>query len=167
MYSRLKPLRDRDQVCICSIQCYHMIATCLRIDESVQFSCSALCDSLGPHGLQHARLPFPSPTPRVCSNSCPSSWWCHPTILSSIIPFSSCLQSFPASGYFPMSQFFPTGGNIGASASASVIPMNIQDWFPLGLTGLISLWSKGLSRVLSSSTLQKHQFLGFFLCPSH
>ena len=162
MYSRLRPLRDRDQVCISSIQCYHMVATCLRIDESVQFSCSAVCDSLGHHRLQHARLPFPSPTPRVCSDSCPSSWWCHPTILSSVIPFSSCLQSFPTSGYFPVSQFFPTGGSTGVSASASVLPMNIQDWFPLGLTGLISLWSKGLSRVFSSTTLQKHQFFRFF-----
>ena len=96
-------------------------------------------------GLQHARLSCPSLSPRVCSNSCPLSWWCHPTILSSVSPFSSCLQSFPASGSFPMSQFFVSGGqSIGASSSASVLPMNIQDWFPLGLTGLISLQSKGL-----------------------
>ena len=107
---------------------------------SVQFRCSVQSNSLWPHGLQHARPPCPSPTPRACSNLCPSSQWCHPTISSSVIPFSSCLQSFPASGSFPMSQFFPLGGqNIGVPASASVLPMNIQDWFPLGLTGWISL----------------------------
>ena len=112
-----------------------------------------------PHGLQHARLPCPSPTPEACSNSCPSSWWFHPTISSSVVPFSSCLQSFPASGSFQMSHFFPSGGqSIGVSASASVLPMNIQDWFPLGLTGWISLQSKGLSRVFSNTTVQKHQF---------
>ena len=100
---------------------------------SVQFSHSDVSDSLQPHGLQHTRLACPSPTPGACSNSCPSSWWCHPTISSSVIPFSSCLQSFPASGSFPMSQFFASGGqSIEASASASVLPMNIQDWFPLG-----------------------------------
>ena len=104
--------------------------------NSIQFSCSVVSDSLWPHGLQHVRLPCPSPTPRACSNSCPSSRWCHPTISSSIVPFSSCLQSFPASGSFPVNQFFTLGGqNIGVSASASVLPMNIQDWFPLGLTG--------------------------------
>ena len=112
-------------------------------------------------GMQHARLPCPSPTPRVCSNSCPSSWWWHPTISSPVIPFTSCLQSFPASGSSPVSQFFTSGGQrIGVSASTSVFPMNIQDWFPLGLTGLISLLSKGLSRVFSSNTVQKHQFFG-------
>ena len=127
--------------------------------SSVQFSCSVMSNSLQPHGLQNARLPCPSPTPRACSNSCPSSWWCHPTISSSVIPFSSCLQSFPASESFPMSQFFALGGqSIGVSASASVLPMNIQDWFPLGLTGLISLQSKRLSRVFSNTTVQKHQF---------
>ena len=106
----------------------------------VQFSCSVVSDSLWPHGLQHTRLPYLSPTTRACSNSCPSSWWCHPAISSSVVPFSSCLQSFPASGSFPMSQFFASGGqSIGVSASASVLPMTIQDWFPLGLTGLISL----------------------------
>ena len=106
--------------------------------ESVQFSCSVMSDSLRPHGLQHARLLCPSPTPRVCSNSGVLSQWCHSIIVSSVIPFSSCLQSFPASGSFPMSQFFTSGGqSIGVSASASVHPMNIQDWFPLGLTGLI------------------------------
>ena len=111
------------------------------------------------HGLQHSSLPCPSPTPGACSNSCPSRWWCHPTITSSAIPISSCLQSFPASGSFPMSQFFISGGpSIGVSASASVLPMNIQDWFPLGLTSWISLQSKGLSRVFSNTTVQKHQF---------
>ena len=119
--------------------------------------------SLQPHELQHARFPCPSPTPRTCSNSWPLSWWCHPTISSSVVPFSSCLQSFPASGSFQISQFFAWGDqSIGASASASVLPMNIQGWFPLGLTGLISLLSKGLSRVFSNTTVQKHQFFGTF-----
>ena len=105
------------------------------------------CPTLRPQGLQHARLPCPSPAPRAYSNSCPLSQWCHPTISSSIVPFSSCLQFFPASGYFPRSQFFASGGqSIAASASASVLPMNIQDWFPLEFTGWISLQSKGLSR---------------------
>ena len=105
-----------------------------------QFSHSVVSNSLWPHGLQHTRLPCPSPTLGACSNSCPSSQWCHPTISSSVISFSSCLQSFPASGSFLMSQFFTSGGlSIGASTSASVLPMNIQDWFPLGLTGWISL----------------------------
>ena len=112
------------------------------------------CLTLWPHRLQHVRLPCPSWTPGACSNSCPSSQWCHPTIPSSVIPFSSCLQSFPESGSFPVSQFFAPGGqSIGASASASVLPMNIQDWFPLGLTGLICLQSKGLSRVFSNITV--------------
>ena len=125
----------------------------------IPFSCSIASDSLWPHELQHARLPHPSPTPGACSNSCPSSQWCHPTILSSVISFSSCTQSFPVSGSFPMSQFFISGGqSVGASASASVISMNIQDWFPLGLTGWISLPSKGLSRVFSNTTVLKHQF---------
>ena len=128
---------------------------------SYQFSRSVLSYSLQPHGLQHARLPCPSPTPRACSNWCPSSQWWHPTISSSVVPFSSCLQSFPALGSFPRSQFFTSGGQrIGVSASASVLPMNIQDWFPLGFTGLIFLQSKGLSRVFSNTTVQKHQFLG-------
>ena len=108
-----------------------------------------MSDSLWPHGLQHARLPCPSPTPGACSNSCPSCQWCHPTISSSVVPFSSCLQSFPASRSFQMSQLF--------IASTSVLPMNIHDWCPLGLTGLISLQSKGLSRVFSNTTVQKHQ----------
>ena len=112
-----------------------------------------MSDSLQRYGLQHTRLPYSSTTPRACSNSCPLSRWCHPTISSSVIPISSCLQSFPASGSFQMSQLFASGGqSIGVSASASVFPMNIQDWFPLGLTGLISLQSKGLSRVFSSTT---------------
>ena len=129
---------------------------------SVQFSHSVLSDSLQPHGLQHARLPCLSPIPKACSNSCPSSWWCHPTISSSVIPFSSCTQSFPASGSFPMSQLF-TSGSQSIGASASVLPVNIQGWFPLGLTGLISLNSKGLSRVFSKTTVQKHQFFSTLL----
>ena len=134
-----------------------------RLSESVsQFSCSVMSDSLWPHGLQHARPPCPSPTPRVYSNSCPLSRWCHPTISSSVIPFFSGLQSFPASGSFQMSQFFASGGqSIGVSAWASVLPMNIQDWFPLGWTDWISLQSKGLSRVFSNTTVQKHQFGAF------
>ena len=117
--------------------------------RAVQFSCSVASNSLPPHGLQHARPPCPSPTPGAYSNSCPSSWWCHPTISSSIVPFSSRLPSFPASGSFPMSQFFTSGGqSIGISASASVLPMNIQDWSPLGWTGWISLQSKGFSSLL-------------------
>ena len=116
-----------------------------------------MSDSLWPHGLQHARLPCPSPTLGACSDSCPLSQWCHPTISSSANPFSSCLQSFPASGSFPVNQFFSSGGqSIGASALASVLPMNIQDWFPLGCTGWISLQSKGLSRAFSNNTVQKH-----------
>ena len=125
--------------------------------EEVQFSRSVVSDSLQPHRLQHARLPCPSPVPGACPTSCPSSRWCHPVISSSVIPFSSCLQSFPASGSFPISRLFSSGGqSIGTSASASVLPMNIQNWFPLGLTGLISF----LSKRLSSTTVQKHQFFG-------
>ena len=125
---------------------------------SVLFSSVA---KLCPHVLQHTRLPHPSPTPGVHSNSCPSSRWCHPTNSSSVGPFSSCLHSFPASRSFPMSQFFPSGGqSIGVSASVSVLPTNIQDWSPLGLTDLISLQSKGLLRVFSNTTVQKHQFFG-------
>ena len=116
--------------------------------HSSQFSCSVMSDSLWPHGLHHARLPCPSPTPGVCSNSCLLSQWCHLTISSFIIPFS-CLQSFPASGPFPRSQFFASGGQ-SIRASASVLPMNIQDWFLLGMTGLIFLQSEGLSRVFSN-----------------
>ena len=121
----------------------------------VQFSCAVVSYSLQPHGLQHIRLPCPSPTPRACSNSCPLSRSCHPTISSFVVPFSSRLQSFPASGSFPMSQIFVLGGqSIGASSSAPVLPMNIQGWFP----SLISLQSKGFLRVFSSTTVQKHQF---------
>ena len=118
-------------------------------------------DSLRSHGLQHAGLPCHSPSPRACSNSRPFSRWCNPTISSSVIPFSSRLQSFPASGSFQMSWLFTSGGqSIGVSASASVLPMNIQDWFSLGWTGWISLWVQGLSRVFSNTTVQKHQFFG-------
>ena len=130
-------------------------------DPSVQFSPSIVSDSLWPCGLQHTRFPCPSPTPRAYSNSCPSRWWCHPTISSSVIPFPSCLQSFPESGSFQMSQFFTSGGqSIGVSASAAVLPVNIQDWFPLGWTGGISLLSKGLSKIFSNTIVQKHQFFG-------
>ena len=126
---------------------------------SVQFGCSVMSNSLWPHEPQHARPPCPSPTPKACSNSCPLSRWCYPTISSPVVPFSSCLQSFPASGSFPMSQFFIPGGQItGASASASVLPMSIQYWFPLGWTSWLSLQSKGLSRVFSNTTVQNHQF---------
>ena len=129
--------------------------------SSVQFSCSVMSNSLQPHEPQHARPPCPSPTPGVYPNSSPLSWWCHTTISSSVIPFSSCPQSFPASGSFPMSQLFPSGGqSIGVSASISVLSMNTQDWSPLGWTGWISLESKGLSRVFSNTTVQKHQFFG-------
>ena len=128
---------------------------------SVQFSHSVMSDSLQPHGLQHSRPPCPSPAPGVHSNSCPLSQWCHPAISSSVVPFSSCPQSFQTSGSFPLSQFFASGGqSIGVSASASVLPMNIQGWLPLRLTGLISLQSKGLSRAFFSTTVQKHQFFG-------
>ena len=143
--------------CINLVQNYRYL--CKEI--SAQFSSVAqLCPTLLQHcGLQHARPPCPSPTPRVYSNSCPLSQWCFPTISSSVIPFSSCLQSFPASGSFPASQFFATGGqSIGVSASTSVLTMNTQDWSPLGWTGWISLQSKGLSRVFSNTTVQKHQF---------
>ena len=127
--------------------------------SSVQLSRSVMSDSLQPHELQHARPPCPSPTPRVHPNSCPSSRWCHPAISSSVVPFSSCPQSLPASGSFTISQLFAWGGqSTGVSASASVLAMNTQDWSPLGWTGWISLQSKGLSRVFSSTTAQKHQF---------
>ena len=120
-----------------------------------------MSDSFQPHGLQHARIPCLSLSPRFCSNSCPLSQWCHSTISSSVIPFSSCPQSFPASGAFPMSWLFTSGGqSFGVSASASVLPVNIQGWFPLGLTGWISLQPKELSRAFSSTTVRKHQFFG-------
>ena len=140
------------------------LSTGTLIPYSVQFSRSVVYDSLGPHGLYNARLPCPSATPRVYSNSCPLSQWCHAVISSSVVPFSSCPQSFPASGSFPMSQFLASGGqNIGVSASLSVLPMNIQDWFPLAWIGWISLQSKGLSRVFSNTTVQKHQFFSIQL----
>ena len=131
------------------------------IISSVQFSHSVVSDSFRPHELQHARLPCPSPTPGVHPNSCASSRWCHPAISSSVVPFSSCPQSLPASESFPMSQLFAWDGqSIGASALASVLPMNTQDWSPLEWTGWISLQSKGLSGVFSNTTIQKHQFFG-------
>ena len=132
---------------------------CMNMDNaSVQFSRSVVSNSLWPHESQHARSPCLSPTPRVYSNSCPSSRWCHPAISFSVIPFS-CSQSLPASESFPMSQLFTWGGqSVGVSALASVLPMNTQDWSPLGCTGWISLQSKGLSRVFSNTTVQKHQF---------
>ena len=127
--------------------------------SSVQFSCSVVSDSLRPHESQHARPPCPSPTPGVHSISCPSSQWCHPAISSSVVPFSSCPQSLPASGSFPMSQLFAWGGqSTGVSALASFLSKNTQDWSPSEWTGWISLWSKGLSRVFSNTTVQKHQF---------
>ena len=129
------------------------------IQASGQFSHSVVSDSLRPHGLQYSRPPCPSPTPGVYLNSCPLSWWCHSTISSSVIPFSSCLQTVPVSGSFQMSQFFTSGGqNIGVLASASVLTMNTQDWFPIWRTGWIFLQSKGLSRVFSNTTVQRHQF---------
>ena len=124
-----------------------------------------MSDSLLPHELQHARLPCPSPSPGACSNSCPSSQWCHPTISSSVTSFSSCLQSFLALGSFPVSWLFASGDqSIGASASALVLPVNIQGWFPLGLTGLLSLQSKELSEIFSNTAVQKHQL--FLRCPA-
>ena len=131
----------------------------LTVISSVQSSHSVMSDSLWHHGLWHVRPPCPSQIPRVYSNSCPFSWWFHPTLSSSVVPVSSCLQSFTSSGFFQMSQFFTTGGQlIRVSASASVLPMKIQGWFPLGWTGWISLKSKGLSIVFSNTTIQKHQF---------
>ena len=128
------------------------------IDQAVQFSCSVVSDSLQPHGLHHARPPCPSPITGACSSSCPSSWWCHPTISFSVIHFSSCLQSFPASESSLISQFFAAGDqSTGASASAAVFPINIQDWFPLGLTGLIFLQSKGLKVHICDGILLSHK----------
>ena len=133
----------------------------LSLSQPVQFSCSVVSDPLRPHGPQNSRPPCPSPTPRVYPNSCHLSQWCHLTISSSVIPFSSCLQSFPASGSFQMSHLFASGSqSIRASASTSVLPMNTQDWSPLWWTGWISLQSRGLSRVFSNTTVQKHQFFG-------
>ena len=140
------------------IELYYYGLLSLYIYPLVQFSRSVMSDSLWPHGLQHARPPCPSPTPGVYSNSCPSSWWCHPAISSSVIPFSSP-QSLPASGSLPMSQLFTWGGqSTGVSASTSVLLMNTRDWSPLGWPGWISLQCKGLSRVFSNTTVQKHQF---------
>ena len=154
-------------VCVCVCVCVHAHACMCIYTQGTIFNILCCCCSvtqLGPtliHGLQHARLPCPLPSPRVCLNSCPLRQWNHPTTSSSVIPFSFCLQSFPASGSFPMRWLFTSGGqSIGISASASVLSMNIQGWFPLGLTGLISLLSKGLSRVFSSTAVQKHQFFG-------
>ena len=137
--------------------------------NTVHFSCSVMSKSLWPHGLQHASLPCPLPAPEAYLNSCPLSWWFHPAISSSVIPFPSCPQSLPVSGSFPMSQLFTWGGqSIGVSASALVLPMNIQDWFPLGWTGWISLQSKGLTRVFSNTTVGKHQFFNSQLStPKH
>ena len=138
---------------------HYLIKT--KTSHSVQFNCSVVSDSLQPHELQHARPPCPSPTPRVHSNSCPLSQWCHPAISTSVVPFSSCSQSLPASGSFPMSQLFTWGGqSTGVSALALFLPKNIQDQSPLECTVWISLQSKGLSRVLSNTTVQKHQFFG-------
>ena len=129
--------------------------------HSVQFSCSVMSDSLQPHESQQARPPCPLPTPGVHSNSCPLSQWCHPAISSSVVPFSSCPQSLPASESFPMSQLFAWGGqSTGVSDLASFFPKNTQDWSALEWTGWISLQSKGLSRVFSNTTVQKHQFFG-------
>ena len=134
-------------------QMYNIVSSSVQSLSSVR--------SLQPHELQHSRPPCPSPTPRVHSNSCPLSLWCHPAISPSVVPFSSCPQSLPASGSFPMSQLFTWGGqSTGVSASGSVLPMNTQDWSPLEWTGWISLQSKGLSRIFSNTTLQKHQFFG-------
>ena len=142
------------------LHCYKLWLGFMTSVQSVKFSHSVVSDFLWPHRLQYARPPCPSPAPGVYSNSCPLSQWCHPTISSSVIPFSSCFQSFPASGSFQMSLFFTSGGqSIGASASTSVFRMNIQDWFPLGWTGWISLQAKGLSRVFNT-TVQKHQLFG-------
>ena len=139
----------------------HLITYVTQIGSSVQFSCSVVSDSLRPHEPQHARPPCPSPTAGVYPNPCPLSRWCHPTISSSIVPFSSCPQSFPASGFFPLSQLFASGGqSIGVLASALVLSMNTQDWSPLGWTGWISLQSKGLSRVFSNTTVQKQVLVG-------
>ena len=146
-----------EKIYFCFID-YAKAFDCVDHNSSVQFSHSVMSDSLQPQGLQHARPPCPSPTPRAYSNSCPLSQWWHPTLSSFVIHFSSCLHSFPAPGSFPVSQFFTSGGqSIAVSASASVLPMNIQDWSPLEWTGWISLQSKGFSRVFSNTT-----FLFFF-----
>ena len=147
--------------CVVTKYTYVCISVSPSLFSSVQFSCWVMSDSLQPHEPQHPRPPCPSPTPGVYPNSCPLSRWCHPTISSSLVPFSSCPQSFQASGSFQMRQLFTSGGqSIGVSASPSVLPMNTQDWSPLGWTGWSSLQSKGLSRVFSNTIVQKHQFFG-------
>ena len=144
-----------------SLIMFYVVLYVVYMFNLVQFSRSVMSYSLWLHGLQHTRPPCPSPTPGVYLNSCPLSQWCQPTISFSVIPFSSHLQSFPTSGSFQTSQLFRSGGqSTGVSASASVLPMNTQDWSPLGWTGWISLQSKGLSRVFSNTTVQKHQFFG-------
>ena len=159
MSCSLVSLRNRDQYLSNTVLDVVANYYSLLVWVSVQFSCSVVSDSLWPHESQHARPPCPSPTPGVHSDSRPLSQWCHPAISSSGVHFSSCPQSLPGSGSFPMSQLFAWGGqSIGVSASASVLPMNTQDWSPLGWTGWISLQSKGLSRVFSNTTVQKHQF---------
>ena len=163
LYPQMVDSWDRKQLYLSSYKDTNTVYTMTLISwpqfSSVQFSRSVVFNSLWPREPQHGRPPCPSPTPRVHPNPCQSSWWCHPTISSSVVPFSSCPQSFPVSGSFPMSQLFASGGQsigVSASTSASVLPMNIQDWFPLGWTGWISLQSKGLSRVFSNTTVQKH-----------
>ena len=155
-------LKDRDEFLII-YKWYNYVEKKNSEINSIQFSHSVVSNFLQTHGLQHVRLPCPSPTPRACLKSHPSNWQCHPTTSSSVIPFSFCLQFFLASGSFLMSQLFASDDqSTVASASASVLLMNIQDWVPLGLTGLISLQSKGLSRIFSNTTLQKHKFFSFF-----
>ena len=150
--------RRRDETCV--LECKY-VDCMLPQFSSLQFSCSVVSNSLWSHESQHARPPCLSPTPGVYSNSWPSSQWCHPAISSSVVPFSSCPQSLPASGSFSMSQLFAWGGqSTGVSASVSALPMNTQDWSPLGWTGWISLQCKGLSRVFFSTTVQKHQVFG-------
>ena len=151
-YKNYRAIKKQKYVCVFLTKNYSLSEF-----SSVQ---SVVSDSLWPHGLQQARLPCPSPTPGAYSDSCPLSWWCHPTISSSVVPVSSCLQSCPASGSFSMSQFSPSGGqSFGVSTSSPVHPMNIKDWFPLGWTGWISLRPRGLSRVFNT-TVQEHEFLG-------
>ena len=158
IYIQIKSDLNQIPLCFCMSEIWQA-----DLKFTLLFSHLVMSDSLWPQGLQHTRLPCPSPTPGACSNLCPLTQWCHPTISSSVIPFSSLLQSFPASGPFPMSQFFPTGGqSIGTSASASLLPVNIQDWFPLGLAGFLSLPSKGLSRVFCNTTVLKHRLFGSF-----
>ena len=155
---------DSGEVTMLAHSLYKYLISAILCPLTDQFSHSVMFDSFQTHRVQHARLPCPLPAPGACSSSCSLSQWYHPTIPSSVIPFSSCLQSFPASGSFQMSQFFTLGGqSIGVSAPASVLPKNIQGWFPLGLTDLISLPCKGFSRVFFNTTVQKHQFFGSHL----